>query len=121
MRKDISFSMMRHPITSDFSIVKDSNAIRQSMKNIIFTNLYERGFNKTGASLKHFLFELTDELALSALSNEIKKLLVAYETDVEIVSVDVYTSNDTSVLITVSYTEYNNPETQTLSIPIKKV
>lgn len=121
MRKDIHIGFKRHPITKDFALVKDSNAIKQSLKNIVYTNMYERGFNTVGASLRNYLFEINDELMRSALSNELKILLSKYETDVQISEVVVYSEDDTDIKIIVVYSEYNNNEEQTLIIPITRV
>lgn len=120
MRTDIHIGLMKHPITKDIAIVKDTNAIKQSLKNITYTNLYERGFNIVGASLKHYLFELNDELMRSALSTKLTSLYNTYEPDINVSSVDIYGESDV-IQIVVSYTEYNNSEEQTLTIPIKAV
>ena len=121
MRKDIHIGFKRHPVTKDFAIVKDGNAIRQSLKNIIYTNLYERGFNTVGASLSYYLFEINDELMRSALADEIKKLLTEYEPSITVTKVLVYSENDTDIKIIVLYNEYNEEEEQTLTIPVKRV
>ena len=44
--KDIDLNFTRHPITNDIGTLEDANAIKRSVRNLIFTNYYERPFQK---------------------------------------------------------------------------
>ena len=39
---DLDMNFTPHPITGDLTIKKDTDAIKQSIKNIMLTNYYER-------------------------------------------------------------------------------
>ena len=42
--KDINLSFKRHPVTNDVVAIRDEDAIKRSVKNIIFTTLGEKPF-----------------------------------------------------------------------------
>jgi len=55
---DIPFFISKNPFTGDLNLTRDMNAIRQSIKNIIMTNVGERGFDyKFGCNIYDYLFE----------------------------------------------------------------
>ena len=57
--KDINLSFKRHPVTNDLVVIKNEDAIKQSVKNIIFTILGEKPFLPLfGSKLNSSLFEL---------------------------------------------------------------
>ena len=57
--KDINLSFKRHPVTNDLVVIKNEDAIKQSVKNIIFTILGEKPFLPLfGSKLNSALFEL---------------------------------------------------------------
>ena len=56
--KDISLSFDAHPITKDLQILKNENAIRRSVRNIVETIPTERFFNSLlGSEVRSSLFE----------------------------------------------------------------
>ena len=57
--KDINLSFKRHPVTNDLVAIKNEDAIKKSVKNIIFTIVGEKPFNpEFGSQISGALFEL---------------------------------------------------------------
>ena len=57
--RDISLSFKRHPITNDVTVLKNEDAIKKSVINLIRTKVGERFFNDIlGTSVGDTLFEL---------------------------------------------------------------
>ena len=78
--KDINLSFKRHPVTNDVLTVSDEDAIKRSVKNIIFTILGEKPFEPTfGSVINDSLFELSTNLNEIRVSDEIKTSLQNYE------------------------------------------
>ena len=78
--KDINLSFKRHPVTNDVVTIRDEDAIKRSVKNIIFTNLGEKPFEPTfGSVINDSLFELSTNLNEIRVSDEIKTSLQNYE------------------------------------------
>ena len=56
--KDISLSFKRHPVTNDIVVLKNADAIKRSVRNLVQTIPTERFFNSTiGSEVKNLLFE----------------------------------------------------------------
>jgi len=56
--KDISLSFEPHPVTKDLQILKNENAIRRSVRNIVETIPTERFFNSLlGSDVRDSLFD----------------------------------------------------------------
>ena len=91
--KDINLSFKRHPVTNDVVTIRDEDAIKRSVKNIIFTILGEKPFEPNfGSVINESLFELSTGLNEMRISDEIKSSLLTYEPRIDniIVNVSVY-------------------------------
>ena len=59
--KDISLSFTPHPITKDLTILKNENAIKKSVRNLVQTIPTERFFNSVlGSEVRDSLFKFVD-------------------------------------------------------------
>ena len=78
--KDINLSFKRHPVTNDVLTVSNEDAIKRSVKNIIFTILGEKPFLPLfGSVINESLFDLNTNLNEIRISDEIKQSLLNYE------------------------------------------
>ena len=94
--KDINLSFKRHPVTNDVLTVSDEDAIKRSVKNIIFTILGEKPFEPNfGSVMNQSLFDLNTNLSEIRISDEIKSSLLNYEPRIDNVSVSVTIPPDT--------------------------
>jgi phage baseplate assembly protein W len=89
--KDISLSFDPHPVTKDLPILKNENAIRRSVRNIVETIPTERFFNSLlGSDVRRSLFEFVDFGTASVIQDQIEVAINNFEDRVEnlIVQVD---------------------------------
>ena len=89
--KDISLSFEPHPVTKDLPILKNENAIRRSVRNIVETIPTERFFNSLlGSDVRRSLFEFVDFGTASVIQDQIEIAINNFEDRVEnlIVQVD---------------------------------
>ena len=78
--KDINLSFKRHPVTNDVVVIRDEDAIKRSVKNIIFTTLGEKPFNPNfGSVINDSLFELNTSLNEIRIADEINSSLLNHE------------------------------------------
>ena len=103
--KDINLSFKRHPVTNDVLTVSDEDAIKRSVKNIIFTILGEKPFEpEFGSIINEALFELNTDLNEIRISDEIKNSLENYEPRISGISVSVSVYPDSNEMnCTVQY------------------
>lgn len=103
--RDISLSFTKHPVTNDIVALKNEDAIKRSVVNLIRTQLGERFFEPIiGTSLEGSLFELSHPEIRISLEGEIKVLLENYEPRISTNSVRVEPSPDDYELnVTLTY------------------
>ena len=78
--KDINLSFKRHPVTNDVLTISDEDAIKRSVRNIVFTILGEKPFDPNfGSVINDSLFELDTSLNQVRVSDEITQSLLSYE------------------------------------------
>ena len=95
--KDISLSFSPHPITKDLPILKNENAIKKSVRNLIQTIPTERFFNSVlGSEVRDSLFEFVDFGTASVIQNQILITLENFEPRIENVDVEVEPRPDTN-------------------------
>ena len=88
--KDISLSFDMHPITRDILILKDADAIKRSIRNIVQTLPGERFFNSTfGSNLGTSLFDFIDFGTASTVQTQITDTVKSYEPRAENVTIEV--------------------------------
>ena len=103
--KDINLSFKRHPVTNDVVAIRNEDAIKRSVKNIIFTILGEKPFEPDfGSVINQSLFDLNTNLNEIRISDEIKTSLDNYEPRINNVDVSVSVLPDTNEMnCTVQY------------------
>ena len=95
--KDINLSFKRHPVTNDVVAIRDEDAIKRSVKNIVFTTLGEKPFvPQFGSVINESLFDLNTELSEIRVSDEIRSSLLNFEPRIDNVIVNVTVSPDTN-------------------------
>ena len=96
--RDISLSFKRHPITNDVTFLRNEDAIKRSVINLVRTRVGERFFNDIlGTSIGDALFEL-NSFDNGVIREEIVTLLKNYEPRIELTNVFVEGQDDTNEL-----------------------
>ena len=95
--KDINLSFKRHPVTNDVVTIRDEDAIKRSVRNIIFTILGEKPFEPDfGSVMNESLFDLSTSLSEIRISDEITSSLNNYEPRIDNIEVLVQLLPDTN-------------------------
>ena len=88
--KDISLSFDRHPVTNDILNIKNEDAIKKAVRNIVQTVPSERFFNPIfGSDVKTSLFEFVYFGTASLLEDQILVAIENYEPRINNVRVRV--------------------------------
>ncbi len=103
--RDISLSFSRHPVTNDILILKNEDAIKKSVINLVRTRIGERFFNNLlGTSNDNSLFELNGPEVSTILDEEIKTVLSNFEPRIVVRDIIVESIEDSNELnIKISY------------------
>ena len=93
--KDINLSFKRHPVPNDVVTIRNEDAIKRSVKNIIFTILGEKPFIPLfGSVINESLFDLNTNLSEIRITDEIKSSLLNYEPRIDNIEVTVQVAPD---------------------------
>ena len=92
---DLNLKLTLHPIRKDIIPLRDDEAIKNSVKNLVLTNFFERPFQpQVGANLRGLLFEPADALTKYELSDGIKQVLIDYEPRIRVNRVGIEDQSD---------------------------
>ena len=121
--KDFNLSFKSNPVTGDFSTLKNEEAIKQSVRNIVLTSRGEKLFQPNfGSSLMGMLFENYTPFMIDAIQDEIAISLQNNEVRIKILNIDVeddqYDLNALSV--TVEYQIIGQPVMKNFSFLLTK-
>jgi len=103
--KDISLSFKRHPVTNDILALRNEDAIKRSVRNLVETINEERFFNPLlGSRVRESLFEVPDNTIRATLKSQIENSILNFEPRVNLTDVIINHPNDTNDLeVTVAY------------------
>lgn len=93
--KDLNLNFTKHPLRKDISVLKDIEAIKRSVRNLIYLNVFgkfEKPFHpEIGTGIRNTLFEMNDMLTKTVIEDKIKYTIDNYEPRIDLVSVEVDT------------------------------
>jgi phage baseplate assembly protein W len=95
--RDISLSFSKNPVTDDIIILRNEDAIKKSVTNLVRTRIGERFFNGLlGSTITNQLFELNLLDNITYLENEIRVLLENFEPRIRVSEVLVESVEDSN-------------------------
>jgi|TARA_R100000030_G_scaffold50766_1_gene38248 phage baseplate assembly protein W len=109
---DLDLDFQMNTVTKDVPFIKDIEAVKRSVKNLIQTNYYERPFRpELGGNLRAMLFENISPQISHMISKLIENLIVTYEPRVNIIQVMTRPNLDRNAYsVTLSFYVLNHPE-----------
>lgn len=88
--KDLDFNFSKLALTNDVGSKTDTNAIKQSVVNLVMTNFGERPFHpEIGSDVNSLLFEPSSVLTYSVIEDTIKTVLENFEPRIKITSIRI--------------------------------
>lgn len=120
---DLDLDFTKHPITKDVSRKIGDKAIIGSLKNLIYTNFYERPFNPNlGSNIRGLLFEPLDTITGVTLEKEIRILVGNYEPRISLKDVQVVTDYDrNSYQVTITFFTANSVKPLRTTLFLKRL
>ena len=120
--KDLAVSFNANPSTGDFGVVKNENAIKQSVRNLILTMFGERPFQRDiGSRVKALMFEPWDPFSVDAIKSEIFNWLSRLEPRIQVTGVGLRDDSDiNSVHVSIDYKIVGEPVSQNVDFLLEK-
>ena len=103
--KDISLSFKRHPVTNDILTLKNEDAIKRSVQNLVRIIRGEVFFNELlGTRLSGSLFELANSDYIDPMKTEIETVIKNFEPRVNLKDIDFKSfPDDNAIEVTIQY------------------
>lgn len=119
---DLDLNFTKHPVTSDVSRKYDEEAVKQSVKNLVLTQNYERPFHsEIGSQIRGLLFEPATPMLSMLLRRAISDTIINFEPRVRLIDVAVRLEPDSnSVNVTIEFTIVNTVRPITVSLTLKR-
>jgi len=110
---DLSNDFLVNPLTGDVSIKKNIDAIKQSMKNLLLMDQFDKPFNpEINANLKQYLFEnIPFGILKTILDEKIRFILENYEKRIIVKNVELqFKPEQNYIQIDISFSLKNTSE-----------
>ena len=115
---DIPMFFTKNSFTNDLNVKKDLTSIRESVKNVILTNIAERGFDyKFGGNIYTLMFENIDQVELYGFKFQLANMVKMYEPRVNINQIDItFGTTDINMIIEYSIAALNTKDKITIKL-----
>ena len=111
--KDLNLDFQQNTATKDIQKIKDIEAVKRSVRNLINMNHYEKPFHpEIGSNLRAMLFELMSPQMNHLISKQIENLINNYEPRcnlVEVFAQPMFDRNGYSVQISFMVNNHQEP------------
>lgn len=119
---DIDLNFLAGPSTGDIAKKYDDNAIKQSVRNLILTNHYERLFHpEIGSQISSLLFEPADQMMKAMLHQSITNTIINYEPRVRLTNVEINLNPDNNaVYVSITFNILNTEQPVTVNMILQR-
>jgi|TARA_B100001057_G_scaffold480166_1_gene552705 phage baseplate assembly protein W len=102
---DLDLNFTAHPVTGDIGFKYDENAVKQSVKNLVLTQNFERPFHsEIGSTIRSLLFEPATPMTKEILRKTITDTITNFEPRVELLDVLInYRLDNVSVDVKIKF------------------
>lgn len=120
---DLDLDFMVNPVTGDINRKIGTDAIKRSVRNLIFTNYYERPFKSNiGSDIRGLLFDNVDLMTATFLEDAIIKLINNFEPRVQLTQVKVVADIENhGFTVTIQYIEVNTQTPATFNLFLERI
>lgn len=119
---DISTNLEIHPTKKDLLLIRDDEAVKRSIRNLITTNTYERFFTpQKGGNIIANLFENIDRLTLSQIEMRVRSVIENYEPRARLMAVNaVGKGADNSISVNIVFSVLGNSRPVSFDIILER-
>lgn len=120
--KDLDLSFTQHPLTGDVAKKTNAEAIKRSVRHLVFMSVYEKPFHpEIQSSVSKLLFSNATPLIDPQLDKEIRRVISENEPRADILTVNtVFDSANNSITILIKFNVFNNPEPIDLEVVLDR-
>lgn len=122
MYSDFLASFVSHPANRDLGRIKNEQSIKQSLRNLIMTNLGERLFQPyIGSSVNKSLFDIADEITADNIKTAIEVTIYNNEPRIAIIQLNVMASTENKFTVDLHFAILNTNIIENLNLILRRV
>jgi phage baseplate assembly protein W len=120
---DLDLDFQINPITGDINKKKGTDAVKRSIRNLIFTNFYERPFKSSiGSDVTRLLFDNVDVMTAALIEDAIIRLINNFEPRARLIKVTVTVDYDNNGFgVEVQYIVVNTETPATFNLFLERI
>jgi len=119
--KDLDLDFIPHPVSGDVVQKVGADAVKRSVRNLIYMRIYEKPFQPhIHSTVRNLLFEPATPLITIQLKKSISEVLTRNEPRIKLIEVGVQ-GHEESYKITIRYGIKNQPEVETVLLNLKRL
>lgn len=120
---DLDFKFKPHALFGDIVPLKDINAIKNSIKNLLLTAYGERPFQPhIGCGITNYLFEPLNPLSIASIRQAIERTFKYQEPRASLVSINLKDMSDTNELfVSITVKILNVPELVDIELYLERL
>lgn len=89
--RDFSLNFIANPNAGDIGLLSEEDAVKQSIKTLLLTNLYERPFQPNVAgNITGMLFEQSSPLLIATIETRVEDIIFNYEPRAELIDINAF-------------------------------
>lgn len=121
--KDLGLSFIPHPVTKNVPVLKNENAVKRAIRNLILTNQGEQFFNELyGGNITSLLFENFTPITVMEIKASVIDTVQVYEPRATVLDVDVIAQPDSnSIKINIVFQINDSPQSSLLTFTVERV
>jgi phage baseplate assembly protein W len=120
---DLDLFFVRKTSTSDVNVLKDIQAVKRSVRNLILTQYYEKPFHpEIGSGVRGALFEMNSFVTAIILEQQVRNVIENFEPRVDLRDVQIdETDSGQGFNIRISFTVLNiHEQEETLNVLLER-
>lgn len=120
---DLDLKFEKNPITHRLMLLKDEEAVKRSIRNLILTNKYERPYQPLiGGNVTDMLFEMFDPLTAHDMERNIRETINNFEPRADIMTVKVNDVPDRNGIdVTIKFRVVNQTDPVSVNFFVERI
>ena len=121
---DLDLDFLTHPVTGDISFKYDTEAVKRSVRNLVFMGIYEKPFHpEIRSEVRQLLFENFTPIIAFEIQKEIEDILRDHEPRARVDEVIVNENQDENRLdVTIRFRVIGMPDERIeLELPLERI
>jgi len=120
---DFMNNFVKHPVTNTLAKLTNEESVKQSIRNLILTNVGERMFEPdVGSTVNNALFEPNDFVSKDMMAQSINYAINTFEPRARLLSVKIDQTRDSNSLVAnIVFSLINSQEPVTLQLLLRRI